>query len=487
MRKLIGFGCLLLLILSQAKYAPAQSPKAQALIKDLADKNPKVRAQAAVDIGDLADVRLADAKAALPKLKELQKDPDAAVRKAVIEALGKIEPEQYPTLLIDTLKTEKDPGVQLAAVQALGRLGQQAKSAVGVLVDVHKASLADKNPPKTTVPPGQNMQPADPPAVRRAILQALGQIEPDPKNRVPFMIDALKLEKDAGARTALVNALGQVGPPAKDAAPALLEVQKTSLAESAKATPTKGQPPPDPDPQNLRRSILQALARIEPDPKVHVPRLIDALKTDKAPGVRLAAVQALGQVGPPAKEAIPTLLALAKAAPVPNEQPGFRRAVADAIARIETDPKEQVSLLTDLLKSEKDPAGRLALVQALGSIGPPAKPAIPTLLEVRKASPPTPKTLDPQGVRKAILEAIGKIDPEPKTYVPIVIDFLKQDRDSAVRTAAVQTLKQIGPPAKDAIPALQEVVKSLAKSTRSEDKALLKEAEDAIKALGGGS
>ncbi|OAI54638.1 hypothetical protein AYO44_14555 [Planctomycetaceae bacterium SCGC AG-212-F19] len=485
MRQLVGVVGLLALALSQAGPVAGQSKKTAELIKDLDDKNPKIRSQAVVDIGDLADVRLADAKAALPKLKELQKDTDAGVRKAVVEALGKIEPDQYATLLIDTLKTDKDPAVQLAAVQAVQRLGPMAKAAVAVLQEVHKTSLSEP-PPKTTAktpPANPNMPPADPPAVRRAILGALAAVEPDVKGRMTFMIEVLKPEKDPGVRLTLVQALGQIGPPAKDAVPALVEVQKASLAESLKATAPKGQQP-DLDPQNVRRAILQTLARIEPEPKEQTPRWIDALKTDKAPTVRLAAVQALGQIGPTAKEAVPVLLDAHKGI-TPTDGPGFRKAVVDALLKVQPEPKEQVPLLTELLKREKNSAGRLPLVQGLGEIGPPAKSAIPILLEVQKASPPTPKVLDPDGVRKAILDAIGKIDPEPKSYVPILVDAVKKDRDNGVRQTALAALKGIGAPAKEAVPAVQELIKTLSKSTRAEDKSLAQDAETTLKALQG--
>jgi HEAT repeat protein len=189
----------------------AQSPKAAALIKELSDKNPAVRRSAAQEIGDLADVRITDAKAALPALKEaLGKDADPAVRSAVLTALGKIEPDQFPALLTDVLKKDKEGQVQIAAIAALGQLAQQGKratDAIPVLMEVYKASpQAPATPPKTPPPP--NTPATDPPAVRRAILQAYAQLQPDVKERIPFLTDSLKAEKDNGVRTVLINALG---------------------------------------------------------------------------------------------------------------------------------------------------------------------------------------------------------------------------------------------------------------------------------------
>jgi HEAT repeat protein len=487
MRRLLAVASLFVLALWLASEAPAQSKKAAELIKDLDSKDAKVRASAANDLGDLADVRLADAKFAHPKLKELQKDPDPTVRRAVLMALGKIEMDKYPTLLIDALKTDKSSEVQLAAVQAIQQLGPMAKEASPVMQELYKTLLTEpvKTAPKTTTPPNPNMPPADPPAVRRAILAALGAVEPDAKARIPFMIDVLKGEKDNGVRLTLVQGLGQQGPLAKDAVSLLVDLQKALLADSLKATAPKGQQP-DLDPQGVRRQILQTLGQIEREPKDFVPRLMDALKTDRAATVRQAAVVSLNNIGPPAKDAIPVLVEVLGKPPVPGDQPGFRRNIIDAIVKIEADTEKQVPLFIDLLKKEKTSAGRLPLVQGLAAIGPPAKAAAPAMMDVYKTSPALPKVMDPDGIRKACVEAVGKVDPEPKTYVPFLVTAVKTDRDVTVKQTAVAALKSIGAPAKEALPALQDIVKSLGKSTKAEDKTLAQEAESAIKAIQGG-
>jgi HEAT repeat protein len=484
MRKVIGLGLGMLLVsLCLTSPVGAQNKKAAGLIKELADKNPKVRAAAADDLGNLAELRLADAKSALPALREAQKDTDPNVRKAVLEALGKIESENYGTLLQDSLKKDTDPVVQLAAVNALGQLMPPLKAAVPVLIEVYKASPQDA--PKTAKapppPPPGTPPPADPPAVRRAILGALARLEPDPKGRIPFLIESLQQEKDLGVRVTLVTTLGQVGPPAKEAVPVLLEVQKASLQEALKPPPPKQQK--ELDPQGLRRAILTALGRIQSEPKVYVPILMDAVKNDKDAAVRTAAVTALAQIGPPAKEAVPALLDAQKTATAANDPQGaLRKAIVSALGKIETEPKDRIALYIELLKREKDPATRLVAVTALGEIGPPAKAAIPVLLDVQKSSPPMPKVTDPQGVRKAVLEALAKIEADPKDFVPLLIDAAKKDRDTAVRSTAVKTLGQLGPAAKAAIPALTDLQK-LAKTAKEEDKALAKEAEAALEKI----
>lgn len=206
--------------LSQTGPVPAQSKKkAMDLVKDLKDKDPKVRINAAEELGRLASIRLADAKSALPALKAAQRDPDSGVRKAVLEAIGAIDPEPktYVPILIDALKKDKDATVRLSAVTALGQIGPPAKTAVAALVEVQKSLVA--------VPLDKDVM-----GLRKAILDSLNKIDPNPKTLVPVLVDVLKKDKDPTVLLAAVTALGNLGPPAKAAVPALQEVQKTAKA-----------------------------------------------------------------------------------------------------------------------------------------------------------------------------------------------------------------------------------------------------------------
>jgi HEAT repeat protein len=244
MRQLItiAVGCLFLGLGTAT--VSAQSRRAAELIKDLSDKNAKVRLHAAEELGRLAAVKLADAQSALPALKTAQKkDPDPGVRKAALEALGIIEPETktYLPLLIDTVKRDRDPLVLSAASAALAQLGPQAKSALPALTEAHKATLSAQKDTK------------DPMGARAALVNALVKIDPEPKKMVPVYIDVLKRDRNLNNRLQTVIALGQIGPPAKPAIPALLAVQKEAkqlkdkdmgLAKETEETLKKIQAPP---------------------------------------------------------------------------------------------------------------------------------------------------------------------------------------------------------------------------------------------------
>jgi RNA polymerase sigma factor (sigma-70 family) len=62
----------------------------------------------------------------------------------------------------------------------------------------------------------------------------------------------------------------------------------------------------------------------------------------------------------------------------------------------------------------------------------------------------------PDNLRLAILKALGSIGPGAKEAVPLLLDLLRNDYDGTVRGQAIQTLGMIGPDAKDAVPVLLE-------------------------------
>src|SRR5262249_17874549 len=110
---------------------------------------PKTRAYAAEELGHVAEIRLSDAKPALGPLIAALKDRSPLVRKAVIEALPKLEPEPKQVVPGYTaiVEKEKDMGVRTAAIKALGQIGPPAKDAVKALQDLQKMIKSQK-PPK---------------------------------------------------------------------------------------------------------------------------------------------------------------------------------------------------------------------------------------------------------------------------------------------------------------------------------------------------
>lgn len=124
--------------------APPKKEMVPSLIKSLENnRDAKVRAGAAEDLGHIGAVRAVDAEPALPALRQALKDKDAGVRRTAAEALGKIAVDAKETVpaLIDALA---DPAVPVrgAAATALGQFGSEAKDAVPALQKAQKE--ADK-------------------------------------------------------------------------------------------------------------------------------------------------------------------------------------------------------------------------------------------------------------------------------------------------------------------------------------------------------
>ncbi len=138
---------------------------------------------------------------------------------------------------------------------------------------------------------------------------------------------------------------------------------------------------------------------------------------------------------------------------------------------------EAVAILTDLLK-DKSPVVRAHVARSLGNIGDPAKTAAPELISLLKDPDDT--------VRRQAVQALVAIRPGPKVMIPLFIKLM-EDSDPGVQMrilnataeageAAVPgliealkndktaywaciVLREIGPAAKDAAPALAEKLK----------------------------
>jgi hypothetical protein len=172
---------------------------------------------------------------------------------------------------------------------------------------------------------------------------------------VPALIEALPAE---GA----VQGLGEVGPPAKEAVPRLVEMLAQEDAPGIKGA-------------LLRAWVIHALGRIGPDARPAAPALTRLLKSyARGADIRVSgmhvgpAVRALGAIGPGAKEAAPVLKALLESAPSARRTGGL--------------PEDDVDIAAALLAV--DPGNELALAR-LHEVCKPAQPPQPPL-EVAKAA-----------------------------------------------------------------------------------------------------
>ena len=108
---------------------------------------------------------------------------------------------------------------------------------------------------------------------------------------------------------------------------------------------------------------------------------------------------------------------------------------------------EAVKSIEDLLK-DKSAKVRAHAAMALGSIGSQAKDSVPALAELLKDPDDT--------VRRSAIRAIHAIHPGPKVMIPICTKLL-EDPDPAIRTRILNTIANQGV---EAVPALIEALKN---------------------------
>ena len=189
--------------------------------------------------------------------------------------------------------------------------------------------------------------------------------------------------------------------------------------------------------------------------------LATAVRTDKAPGVRVAAAAALGHMEGDASRAIPDLAAALK-----DAAPAVRAAAADALRRVAVDreaAKEVADAIPDLEKllkdGDADHAGRAAAALAIGQVGdltprpPEAVAAVGTLADAAADAKV------PADVRRAAAEALGRFGEDAGPAADKLASVLAAaDAPPELRRAALGALDQLGPAAKPALPALKTAV-----------------------------
>jgi HEAT repeat protein len=254
---------------------------------------------------------------------------------------------------------------------------------------------------------------------------------------------------DDSTRVRAFEAIGRLGPQAKAAAPALLE----ALGRGGNSASDAG--------VALWKVDREAFKEIFKGP-------------DERSTVRWEALLSLTNIGTEAKELAPAVLKIAANKYGPNWEHSLW-----ALGSIGAEPTEAVPILKDALQDERAQYARMISAQALGALGEKAKDALPALHMALSDS-------DSQ-VRVDAAYAVWQIDRDAAKAVPVLTAALKDEasQNPGARQRAVFRLGHIGPPAKEAFPALLELWKAekteymkgeIAKSLRAID---AKEAERA--------
>jgi HEAT repeat protein len=415
-RKMLALGWLALL----AATAQAQQDDIARQIEQLNRGDEPARI-AAIDA--LAQQGAA-AKDATPALAALLADPSAAVRAHAAHALLQIGPEARSAApALAKAISDSDDDVQRMAIAAL----EQIKPDPAVVVEALGKALQDNDP-----------------AVRVEALAALTEYS---ESAVKVLSQALG---DPAVRYWAALALGELGPKAKDAAEPLAAALKDERPE-------------------VRREVLIALARIGPGAAAAVPAIAAQLQDKDAP-VRNAAAFALGSMGTAAASAAEALRNHSH-----SEDELECTVCAWALARIDPADKaakqQAVEMLLGQLKS-KNPRVQAAALRGLLDLETDPKQVVPLLAEVIEKGQP-----------EAVSEALGALSVLGEQAVPVLDEALSRPE---ARARAAMLVALLGAKAKDVVPALVTALDDKNEDTRREVLlALAAIGPDAAPAIGG--
>ncbi|MEC8337237.1 MAG: HEAT repeat domain-containing protein [Planctomycetota bacterium] len=181
-------------------------------------------------------------------------------------------------------------------------------------------------------------------------------------------------------------------------------------------------------------NAIEEISHLGPKGAPAVPALVRLLRNSN-PHIRAHAAIALGRMR---KAAIPAVLVLARMVTDPDAD--VRHAALDALAEIEPGKKMVVPLLLKALRDKDNTVVKRA-VHALAERG---KEIVPAMIEALK---------DDRTEFYALL-VLHEIGPDAKDAVPAICDVLHEANEPYQRQEAAMTLGMIGPGAASAVPDL---------------------------------
>jgi HEAT repeat protein len=239
------------------------------------------------------------------------------------------------------------------------------------------------------------------------------------RDAVPAISKMLDHSDDNVKRSAVVT-LTNIGPAASEAVPALLRLFERSMANLT-----------------LRQPLVEALAKIGPGRADVAQAFMSALKSTD-PYVRADLVLHLNNL---AERDAYWLQVLTER--LSDLDPIVRYNAAGTLARIAPKANNLVSTLVDLV--EREAQLRQGAINLLGSLGPVATAAVPSLCKWLKDGD--------YYAQSAATRALGEISQGSSLAVSALLASIREG-DPRLRSSAIDALGEIGPSAKTALPEL---------------------------------
>lgn len=352
---------------------------------------------------------------AVPSFVDLLGAKHVDVQRQVAALLGAMQVQDKSVVIALGYATkDKDFQVRFSALQSLQQMGTGAKLAepyvVTLLTDIdpqmrlsafHTLRSIGVDPQ-----PGLKKALSNPDAATRITTASLMvQLNLEIALAEPILVEGIK-HKDQALKMQAAYALSLRG--LQEA-----EVLPIFLASLKNETPS------------VRRQAAESIARYGPKASKAAPDLIDALD-DKDDSVCAQALATLRVIGADPKTLFPAMVKVLR-----RPDTKLHATAAQVIFQVGPDALGEI---VAMLKKEDSPGVRLACLQTLAMVGPPAKEAVGEL--IKTLDDPSPR------VRMTAARALGNIGPDAKTAENALMKATK-DGDANVQSIASAALTQI--------------------------------------------
>jgi HEAT repeat protein len=280
--------------------------------------------------------------------------------------------------------------------------------------------------------------------VRFCAAQTLALIGPDAAPASDDLLACLK-DDDSQVRYKAVYALGKVGVKSD----AVIDALVKALGDTDQA---------------VSETAIETLENIGPPSKESVPRLAGLAGKDSPPAVRALALRLLGQMGEPAVPAFKELLK--------NADTLDSIALVQAIATLGPLAKPLLSELQTIMIKNRFWDAERELLDTFKKCGPDGASGLASVLKTLH-DPKSPHFAPDDDRSKSLLSGIGDMGAPAKVAVPLLLELL-QERE-LLRPQILDALGGIGPAAGEAIPAVEALL---------QDKVLAGPARIALRRMG---
>ena len=463
----------------------------------LLDTNPKIRAAAAY-----AFVRIGWAgRDCVPRLVDLLHDQDESVRGNAARAIGEMGSAAVPWIPKLVEMAHDDPSMRGCAADAIRTLGPHGQKWLASLLEdsdpeIRKAAVQDLDvwtkSTQAVLPSVVKLLRDNDDEIRAAAIQAVFNIHPLPVEAMPAVRELLrdnnpKIRKDIvgglGHQTAANDLLPELSQLTKDRDVTVrIQLGYTAAHLGERAVPMLLELLDDADEQ-VRGSAAFATGQIGLAAGPCAEKLDNILRSDGAENRQYAA-NALAIIRGGSDESLAVLLA--------DDRVEIRRAAVASIVWKKARAAAVLSQLIPLLTDNDRDVQRDAVQIVFNELKPLPNDALPFVPQLLNDGHPWIRSDVIYGVMRSqhaevyLLEFKRLLDdPENRVRiaaaravkstmgtqsVPLIAKLL-DDQDPKVRSAIADLLGEIGPPAKEAVPALVRLLND--KNYASEDRGLV--------------